>query len=131
MIIDSHVHFDLLEKDLPIADILQKAGESGVARILAIGGSAEANAHAVKRASEHPEVIFPVVGYDRNCATGKLDGAEVNRLASSAAVVGIGETGLDYHYHPNPAPAEETFLRNASSGASAYVACGRSFARSG
>ena len=95
---DSHLHFDTYEEEGILEDILARASTAGVDRMIAIGGSDDANERAVRLASLHPGRISPVVGYDRDEAEGFRSDESVRRLVSRNSISGIGETGLDYHY---------------------------------
>ena len=95
---DSHLHFDTFEEEGVLAEILERAFASGVVRMVAIGGTDEANLRAVRLAEAHPEMIFAVVGYDRDEALTFASADVVRKLLADHPAAGIGETGLDYHY---------------------------------
>lgn len=103
ILIDSHCHLNypgLIEQQ---AAVLLRAREVGVALMVAI---------ATKRA-EWPEIIglaerehdvMATVGIHPHEAEmhAQVETAELVAAASHARVVGIGETGLDYHYDKSP-----------------------------
>ena len=109
MLIDTHVHFDLL-RDHGLAGVLERAEAAGVAKLVAIGGAAEGNRFAVDLAETYPGRICAAVGFDRDQAGGGFDSVDFENLATSRHVVAIGEVGLDYHYHPETAPAQKVLL---------------------
>ncbi|MEN7972770.1 MAG: TatD family hydrolase [Verrucomicrobiota bacterium] len=98
MFIDTHVHFDRFVKDGTFAEILERATAAGVHEMVAIGGTAPANALSRKLAAEHPGRIFGCAGYDRDEATENPDLAELRSLLADPLVKAVGETGLDYFY---------------------------------
>lgn len=104
-LIDSHAHLDVFVQAGDVESMLDRAREAGVLRIVAIGGTPDANRTAVTLAERHPEIIA-TVGYDRDEAARQPDLDALRALARHPRVVGIGETGLDYHYTPDTAPEQ-------------------------
>lgn len=110
---DTHVHFD----DMDEAAML-RARDKGVLRVLAVGGDPRADAAALDAANRWPAVAGVVLGRDRDQACTGPAGELVQALergireqkASGTRVVGIGEIGLDYHYHPDTAEAQKRLL---------------------
>ena len=104
---DSHLHFDSFAEKGEVDDILRRAAEAGVRRMVAIGGSVDANQLAVSLAEKHPGRVYATVGYDRDEAgqNPPLDKAE--ELIGQSGVVGVGETGLDYHYSSDTADSQK------------------------
>lgn len=107
--VDSHAHFDAFDRAGLVERVVERARGAGVMCMIAIGGSDEANERAVRLAKEHPGMIRAVVGFDRDKADAGVDVAAVRALiqSSPASVVGVGESGLDYHYEPASAPAQK------------------------
>lgn len=99
-LIDSHVHLDVFDERGEVEELLTKAREQGVFRMVAIGGSPEANRRALRLSRKHPETLSAVVGFDRDLAAETPDATELDRLIRDPLVVGVGESGLDYHYEP-------------------------------
>lgn len=112
--IDSHVHFDSFDKIDLAEKIIDRAHASGVNQMIAIGGSDEANERAVKLAGKYPGRIFSVVGFDRDKADAENDLAAVREMIRihPDRVVGIGESGLDYHYEPETAPSQRKLFES-------------------
>lgn len=109
MWVDSHVHFDSFEEAGMLDRVLSRARHAGVKTMVAIGGSDTANERAVRLSRSHSGAIYAVVGYDRDKAG---DDNDIDALAAfvkveTGTVVGIGESGLDYHYEPDTAPAQK------------------------
>ncbi|VGO21478.1 TatD family hydrolase [Pontiella sulfatireligans] len=98
MFIDTHVHFDRFVKDGSFPELLENAKEALVLEMVAIGGSAEANALSLKLAAAHPGRIFGCAGYDRDKATEDYDLSELGTFLANPLVKAVGETGLDYYY---------------------------------
>ena len=120
MFIDTHAHFGREKAGYSLDELISRAQAASVEKIVAVGGSAELDAAALKASEAFPELIRPTLGYDRDEAErlcgedGDLDGAIgalresiAARASSSAPVVAIGEMGLDFHYSPESAPQQE------------------------
>ncbi len=113
-LVDTHAHLDGIGPSDPgaLPAALSRAREAGVTRVVAIGGSPEANRFAIEASRLYPGVRA-AVGFDRSYASRTdLDYAELERQLELPSVVAVGESGLDYHYEPHTAPAQEAlFLR--------------------
>jgi len=98
MLIDTHAHLDFPEFAADLEAILERASAAGVKQILSIGTSVESSRRAVELAEKN-QAIFAVVGVHPSAA-GEVEGdylGELRELVKHPRVVGIGETGLDYH----------------------------------
>lgn len=111
MYFDSHAHFDSFAAAQAVAPMLDRAQASGVVRVMAIGGSPAANALALETARLHPRHVRAAAGYDRDLAANPPPLEEVRQLLADPLVRAVGETGLDYHYEPETAPAQQELFR--------------------
>ena len=109
MWIDSHAHLDLFWEERVWPDVWQRAQEVGVTDVVAIGGSPAANEIALQ-AARTDSGIHAVLGYDRDESTGNPDGKALGKLLRDPVVVGVGETGLDYHYSRDTASRQCALL---------------------
>jgi TatD DNase family protein len=102
MLIETHAHLDYPDFRPDFADVLRRATDAGVTRILTIGTSIESSRRAVQLAEEH-ENIFAVIGVHPSYAEAASDDVitPLRELAENRRVVAIGETGLDYHHLPS------------------------------
>src|SRR5438445_8701590 len=116
----SHCHVAEAEFDADREAVLARAAASGVATLVCVGatGPAAANAAAVGLAGRPgPVEIVATVGiHPHHAATADDDAfALLEELARSPGVVGIGETGLDFHYEFSPRPAQQAaFARSVA-----------------
>ena len=108
---DSHLHFDTFDQEGLVPDLLQRASANRVARLVAIGGHREANERAARLAALHPGRIRAVAGYDRDQAGLQPDLESLRRCLALPGVGGVGEAGLDYHYHPESAEEQRRLFR--------------------
>ncbi len=108
MLIETHAHLDYPDFAADFEEVLVRATEAGVTRIITIGTSIASSRRAVELAEKYPSV-FAVIGVH---PTGAEDAPEdvmtpLRELAKSRRVAAIGETGLDYHRLPSVAVAQE------------------------
>ena len=103
MLIDTHAHLDFPEFAADLPEVLARAEEAGVSRIITIGTSLDGSRRAVKLAETFPNV-FAAIGVHPNSAGEATETftSELRELAKSPRVVAIGETGLDYHRLSTP-----------------------------
>jgi TatD DNase family protein len=103
--IDSHTHLFLCEP--PEDELVSRAREAGVTRMLNVGLGRRGNAAAIAAAERH-EDVFASVGCHPTEAAGFDDALaeEIRRLAAHEKVRAIGETGIDY-YRDTATPAEQ------------------------
>jgi TatD DNase family protein len=102
MLIETHAHLDYPDFANDFDDVLRRATEAGVTRIITIGTSVESSRRAVDLADKYPN-IFAVIGVHPTYAeeAGEDVITPLRELAKSPRVVAIGETGLDYHRLPS------------------------------
>lgn len=108
MLIETHAHLDYPEFAADLDDVLRRATEAGVTRIITIGTSIESSRRAVGLAEKYPN-IYAVIGVHPTNAeqAGEDVITPLRELAKSPRVVAIGETGLDYHHLPSVEAAKQ------------------------
>jgi len=108
MLIETHAHLDYPDFAPDFDEVLLRATDAGVTRILTIGTSVESSRRAVELAEKYPN-IYAVIGVHPTYAEEAGDDVitSLRQLAQSSRVVAIGETGLDYHHLPSIAAAKE------------------------
>ena len=112
-LIDTHTHVASAQFDADRADILVRAAEAGVARIIEIGYNLETSRAAVALAESHPQ-IYAVVGVQPNHAHEAPENwnDQLRALAAHPKVVGIGEIGMDYYWKVAPPDLQERLFRD-------------------
>lgn len=108
---DTHAHFST--DAASVAAQLQAAANAGVRRIVAVGGSPQLNAGALLAASLGPGQVSLALGLDRDQAVAGVNPAALDACLDAATAAGlcaIGETGLDYHYHPETASRQRALF---------------------
>ncbi|WP_010137951.1 TatD family hydrolase [Oceanicola sp. S124] len=111
-ITDSHCHLDFPDFDGELDQVIARAHAAGVSRMVSIctrmpsvprvRAIAEANPSVFWTFGLHPMSVadHPPVSFD-----------ELVEIAQHPKLVGIGETGLDYHYTAESAEAQKASLR--------------------
>jgi TatD DNase family protein len=108
MLIETHAHLDYPDFASDFDDVLRRANEADVTRIITIGTSIESSRRAVDLAEKYPN-IFAVIGVHPTYAEEAEEDVvtPLRELAKSPRVVALGETGLDYHRLPSIEIAKE------------------------
>lgn len=111
-ITDSHCHLDFADFDGEHADIIARAQAAGVHRMVTICTRLR-NEPAVRALAEaHAPVFYAAGTHPISAAEEPM--ATIDQLISLARhpkFVGIGETGLDYHYTADTADVQQRSLR--------------------
>ena len=102
MLIETHAHLDYRDFANDLDDVIRRATEVGVTRIITIGTSVESSRRAVDLAEKYRNV-FAVIGVHPTYVAEAGDDviASLRELAKNPCVVALGETGLDYHDLPS------------------------------
>lgn len=104
MLIDTHTHLDDARYDADRDEMIARAHEAGVERMVTIGCDLATSQAAVALADRYPS-IYASIGVHPHEVKHITDGwyDDLCRLAEHAKVVAYGEIGLDYHYnHSSP-----------------------------
>jgi TatD DNase family protein len=102
MLIETHAHLDYPDFASDLDDVLSRATQAGVTRIITIGTSVESSRRAVELAEKYSN-IYAVIGVHPTYAEEAEEDVitPLRKLAESRRVVALGETGLDYHRLPS------------------------------
>ncbi len=114
MLVDHHCHLDYPDLARNREDVLARAKEAGIGRMVTISTIIRNYDTYREIAEAHPEIFF-TVGTHPHRAHEELDipVAEIVRLAQHPKCIGIGEAGLDYFYDKSPRDAQrEGFIKH-------------------
>jgi TatD DNase family protein len=122
-LVDSHAHLDFEDYRGELDAVAARARAAGVERVVLIG-LWRAPGHfgnALELAGRHPDYFAATVGiHPHECAkVPEDDWRTMEALARDARVVGVGETGLDFHYDYSPRPVQEASFRRSIAAAKA------------
>jgi TatD DNase family protein len=108
MLIDTHAHLDYPDFASDLDDVLHRANDAGVTRVITIGTSVESSRRAIALAEKH-SAVFATIGVHPTSVEEAEDDVitPLRELAKNPRVVAIGETGLDYHRLPSEKVSKE------------------------
>ncbi len=114
-LVDSHCHLDDKQFDPDRADVIERARQAGVERMMAIGtGNGPPDLEVAVRLARQYDFIYATIGvhpHDASKATPETFAA-MELLAAEPKVLAIGEIGLDYHYDFSPRDVQrDVFVR--------------------
>lgn len=111
-IVDSHCHLDFPDFEGKVDEIVARAAEAGVTRMVTICTRLK-NEPAVRAIAEAHDPIFYAAGtHPMSAAEEPLTTVdELVAMAAHPKFVGIGETGLDYHYTAESKDVQKESLR--------------------
>ena len=112
MLFDTHVnlHGEIYEEDL--AEVLERARQANITRMISICDKIS-SIPRIAEITERTENMWRSVGCHPHYAKDhdSLTADQLIELALGDDVVGIGETGLDFHYGYSPADVQERIFR--------------------
>jgi TatD DNase family protein len=114
---DAHTHLDML--DGPVSEVLARAREAGICRVVTVGCDLGSSRWAAECAAEHRDVYATVAIHPNETARPALASAgdrhaalaEIARLAALPQVRAVGETGLDYYRDSAPPEVQREWFR--------------------
>jgi TatD DNase family protein len=112
--IDSHCHLDFADFADDRAAVLARARAAGVTAFICIGSGRDLEpARAAVELAAAERDVAASVGIHPHDVAGMTDATwrELEALARAPRVVGVGETGLDYHYDLSPRPVQADAYR--------------------
>ena len=111
IIVDSHCHLDFPDFEGEIPDLIMRAQEAGVKRMVTICTRLK-NEPLVRKISEKYEPVYYAAGtHPMSAAEEPLASVDqLIKISKHPKMVGIGETGLDYHYTADSAEIQKKSL---------------------
>ncbi len=112
---DTHAHLDFPFLRNQLTEVLSRAEEVGVKKIVTIGASRglQSNIDAVAIAEEFENIWCSIGLHPLDVGKSDVDVYEdiVARFSTHEKVVAVGETGLDYFYDRAPRDEQKIFFR--------------------
>src|SRR5579864_3593734 len=103
MLVDSHCHLDFADFAVERDAVVARARAAGVGTMLTIATRLDQFPGVRRIADSDPDIWCSVGVHPHEAADHRaLSAADLAQLASHPRVVGIGETGLDFHYDHSP-----------------------------
>lgn len=111
-ITDSHCHLDFPDFEGQMNEVLTRAHEAGVTRMVTICTRLRLEPQVRAIAEQHSSVFYAAGTHPMSVADETLVTTDdLIALSRHPKMVGIGETGLDYHYTAESAATQKTSLR--------------------
>lgn len=111
-IVDSHCHLDFPDFENELPDVISRAAEAGVVRMVTICTRLSAEPQVRAIAEEYDPVFYAAGTHPMSVAKEPMATIDdLIALAHHPKFVGIGETGLDYHYTAESASQQQASLR--------------------
>lgn len=111
-IVDSHCHLDFPDFEGELPDLIARATAAGVRRMVTICTRLRNEPQVRQIAETYPGVFYAAGTHPMSAAAEPLATVEeLVALAKHPKFVGIGETGLDYHYSAESAEVQKTSLK--------------------
>src|SRR5260221_3715999 len=112
MLVDSHCHLDFPDFAAERDAVIARARAAGVGTMLTIGTRLDQFPGVRAIAEAYDDVWCSVGAHPHEAADHETTtAAELTSLAAHPRVIGIGETGLDFHYDHSPRAAQELVFR--------------------
>lgn len=112
MLVDSHCHLDFPDFAAEREAVVARARDAGVATMLTISTRLDAFPGVRAIAETDPDIWCSVGAHPHEAADHEaITAAELAALAAHPRVIGIGETGLDFHYDHSPRDTQEFVFR--------------------
>lgn len=110
-LIDTHCHLDSEGFHQEIDDVIQRAQQNGLERMISIGTTLETSQAAVLLSNRYP-CISAAAGIHPNYVTEAkpTDWEHIEELARHPHVVAIGETGLDKYWDKAPIEVQQDYF---------------------
>lgn len=113
MLVDSHCHLDFPAYAADLDAVLARAADAGVGTIQTICTRLTEFDPVLALAEAHENIWCSVGVHPHHVAEEpRFEAAHLVRLAQHPKVIGIGETGLDFHYDYSPRDAQEAAFRS-------------------
>lgn len=109
MLIDTHCHIHESDYPLPIEDVIERAKQAGVEKIICVGTDEASSRAALEAAAKYDE-IFATIGAHPYYADQDIAWMSEILAEHPDKLVAIGEIGLDYHDNLLPHTKQIEFL---------------------
>lgn len=111
MLVDSHCHLDMFP-EAERADLLARAAAAGVGEMVTIGTRLGQSRQLIELAAKLPHIWCTVGIHPHNAGEERTPEPEaLAAMTRHAKVIGLGESGLDYHYNKAPAASQQASFR--------------------
>lgn len=112
MLTDTHTHLNARQFDADRDEVIRRARENGVTRIINIGFNRETIPTSIELTERHDFIYTAVGWHPQDAIDMKPEDLEwIERLCAKDKVVAIGEIGLDYYWDTSPKDVQHRVFR--------------------
>lgn len=112
MLIDTHVHLNADHYDDDLDEVIARARDTGVTHFVVIGFDNKTIDRTMELIDKYDDV-YGVIGWHPvdaiDCRPEDLE--RIEELSKHPKIVGIGETGLDYHWDKSPKDVQKEIFK--------------------
>ena len=112
MLIDTHVHLNAEQYNEDLEAVIDRARDNSIEKMVVVGCDRESIERTMEMIDEYDD-IYGVIGWHPvdaiDCTDDDLKWIE--ELSKHEKIVGIGETGLDYHWDKSPKDVQKELFR--------------------
>lgn len=99
--IDTHAHLQLAHFDADREEVIQRASEAGIEKIIVVSTDVASSRQSLQMAEKYPGLFAAVGIHPTDCGKAtEEDFAVIAELAHHPKVVAIGEIGMDFYWKP-------------------------------
>lgn len=110
MLIDTHAHLTYDALYANIEDVLKRAQDAGIRKIMNICTDVQTLERGIELAIKHPWIYNIAATTPHDVETQGEDFDFFEKCAKEKKLIAIGETGLDYFYERSPREKQKEFL---------------------
>lgn len=112
MLFDTHVHLNAEQFNEDLEEVISRAKEAGVGRMVVVGFDRPTIERAMDQVEQY-EFLYASIGWHPVDAIDmkEEDLAWIEELSSHPKVVALGEMGLDYHWDKSPKDIQKEVFR--------------------
>jgi TatD DNase family protein len=107
MLVDTHCHIHEPSYPLDQGEVLARAEQADVQKMICVGTSEQSSREAIAFAQAHPHIFASIGVHPHDTKDGYTELATMN----SPKIVAVGEIGLDYFYTHSPREVQITALK--------------------
>lgn len=109
--IDTHCHIHSADYPMNSDEVIDKAIESGVSKLICVGTDENDSEQAVFFAQKHQNIWATVGLHPHDAKLGQSAYRKLESLVGQTKVIAVGECGLDYYYNNSAKSDQEAALR--------------------
>lgn len=112
MLFDTHVHLNAEQYDEDLAEVIKRAREAGVEKMVVVGFDRPTIERAMELIEQY-DFLYASIGWHPVDAIDMTEGdlIWIEELSKHPKVVAIGEMGLDYHWDKSPKDVQKDVFR--------------------